>query len=44
MAALTAIQWNSVIKAFYNRLIEAGKKSKVAITACIRKLVISSTA
>jgi transposase len=40
MAALTAIQWNSVIKAFYNRLIEAGKKPKVAITACIRKLVI----
>jgi transposase len=40
MAALAAIQWNSVIKAFYNRLIEAGKKPKVAITACIRKLVI----
>lgn len=40
MAALTAIRWNSVLKTFYNRLIEAGKKKKVAITACMRKLVI----
>ena len=40
MAALTAIRWNSVLKAFYNRLIEAGKKKKVAITACMRKLLI----
>ena len=40
MAALTSIQWNSVLKTFYNRLIEAGKKKKVAITACMRKLVI----
>jgi transposase len=36
MAALTAIKCNSVIKAFYNRLIEVGKKKKVAITACMR--------
>lgn len=40
MAALTAIRWNSVLKTFYDRLIEAGKKKKVAITACMRKLVI----
>jgi transposase len=40
MAALTAIRWNSVIKAFYNRLLEAGKKKKVAITACMRKMLI----
>lgn len=40
MAALTAIRWNSVLKTFYSRLIEAGKKKKVAITACMRKLVI----
>ncbi|MDE2300740.1 MAG: IS110 family transposase, partial [Burkholderiales bacterium] len=25
---------------FYSRLIEAGKKKKVAITACMRKLLI----
>jgi len=40
MATLSAIKWNPVIKAFYNRLIEAGKKKKVAITACMRKLLI----
>ena len=40
MAAVTAIRWNSVLKTFYDRLIEAGKKKKVAITACMRKLVI----
>jgi transposase len=39
MAALSAIRWNPVIKTFYNRLIEAGKKKKVAITACMRKLL-----
>jgi transposase len=40
MAALSAIRWNPVLKTFYNRLIEAGKKKKVAITACMRKLLI----
>ncbi|HTY23048.1 MAG TPA: IS110 family transposase [Desulfomonilaceae bacterium] len=40
MSALSAIRWNSAIKAFYNRLIGAGKKKKVAITACMRKLLI----
>jgi transposase len=40
MATLSAIRWNRVIKAFYTRLKEAGKKSKVAITACMRKLLI----
>lgn len=39
MAALSAIRWNHVIKAFYTRLIEAGKRPKVAITACMRKLL-----
>lgn len=40
MAALSAIRWNRVIKGFYTRLMEAGKKPKVAITACMRKLLI----
>ena len=39
MATLSSTSWNPVIKAFYNRLIEAGKKKKVAITACMRKLL-----
>lgn len=40
MSALTAIRCNPVIKSFYNRLIKAGKLPKVAITACMRKLLI----
>jgi transposase len=40
MAALAASQHNRVIRAFYQRLIEAGKPKKVALTACMRKLVV----
>ena len=40
MAALVAIRYNSKIKAFYLRLCEAGKPKKVALTACMRKLLI----
>jgi transposase len=39
MATLTATRANGVIKAFYDRLIAAGKPSKVAIVACMRKLL-----
>jgi transposase len=39
MAALTAIRHNLVIAAFYARLIAAGKPKKVAIVACMRKLL-----
>ena len=39
MSALTAIRCNPVIKVFFNRLVEAGKAKKVAITACMRKLL-----
>jgi transposase len=39
MAALTASRCNPVIKAFYDRLTEAGKPAKVALTACMRKLL-----
>lgn len=39
MAALAATRWNPVIRAFHQRLIAAGKKPKVAITACMRKLL-----
>jgi transposase len=39
MAALVASRFNPVIKAFYARLREAGKKPKVALTACMRKLL-----
>jgi transposase len=40
MAALSASRFNPVISAFYNRLIKAGKLPKVALTACMRKLLI----
>lgn len=39
MATLTAIQHNPIIKAFYNRLVQAGKPKKVALTAAARKLL-----
>ena len=40
MAALTATRYNPVIKPFYQRLRAAGKPAKVALTACMRKLII----
>jgi transposase len=39
MGALSASQHNPIISAFYQRLIQAGKPSKVALTACMRKLL-----
>lgn len=39
MAALTALRFNPVIKEFYQRLIGKGKPHKVALTACMRKLL-----
>jgi len=39
MATLTASRFNTPIKAFYARLREAGKPAKVALTACMRKLL-----
>lgn len=39
MATLTAMRHNAAIKSFHSRLIEAGKPAKVAITACMRKLL-----
>ncbi len=38
-ATLTASRFNPVIKAFYQRLRAAGKPAKVALTACMRKLL-----
>lgn len=39
MAALVASRHNPVIKAFYQRLLAAGKPKKVALVACMRKLL-----
>jgi len=40
MATLVATRHNPVIKAFYQRLLAAGKEKKVALTACMRKLLL----
>ena len=39
MPTLVAVRFNPVLKEFYTRLVEAGKPKKVAITACMRKLL-----
>ena len=39
MATLTAMRFNPVIKQFYQRLAAKGKPFKVALTACMRKLL-----
>ena len=40
MAIVSAIQHNHVIKTYYNRLREAGKSVKWAMTACMRKMLV----
>lgn len=40
MAALSATRHNPKIKAFYERLLANGKEKKVALTACMRKLLV----
>jgi transposase len=39
MATLSAIRCNPVIKPFYQRLVAVGKPKKVALNACMRKLL-----
>lgn len=40
MATVAATRANPAIRAFYQRLLAAGKRPKVALTACMRKLLI----
>ena len=40
MATLSAVRHDRIIKEFYTRLRAAGKKPLVALTACMRKLVV----
>ncbi len=40
MGALVASRFNPVIRDFYQRLLAAGKPKKLALTACMRKLLI----
>lgn len=40
MDTISAIRWNTVIQHFYEWLTTAGKPAKVALVACMRKLLI----
>jgi len=44
LATLSATRYNPPIAAFYQRLLAAGKPKKVALTACMRKLLTILTA
>jgi transposase len=44
MACVPALRFNPAIRAFYDRLRQAGKPFKVAITACMRKLLTTLNA
>ena len=44
MATLTATRYNPAIKTFYERLKAAGKQPKVALVACMRKLLTTLNA
>jgi transposase len=40
MGAVVAMRYNPVIKAFYERLVERGKSKKLALTACVHKMLV----
>lgn len=40
MAIMCSVQHNPIIRVHYQRLVAAGKHRKVALTACIRKLIV----
>jgi transposase len=39
MAALSASKFNPILSLFYKRMLQRGKEKKVALTACMRKLL-----
>lgn len=40
MSTLSAVRYNPVLRAFYHRLLDRGKPKKVALVACMRKLLV----
>jgi transposase len=40
MPTVVAVRWNPVLREFYQRLVTAGKPKKVALIACMRKLLV----
>jgi transposase len=44
MAALSASRWNPQLASFHNRLAAAGKETKVALVAVMRKMIVALNA
>ena len=44
LSSMTAIRFNPDIKRFYERLVQSGKHKKVALIACIRKIITALNA
>jgi transposase len=40
MPTVVAVRWNPVLRDFYQRLVAGGKPKKVALVACMRKLLV----
>lgn len=40
MATLTAVRWEPTLRTFYERLRARGKSGKVALVACMRKMIV----
>jgi transposase len=40
MPTVVAVRWNPLLREFYQRLVAAGKPKKVALVACMRKLLV----
>ena len=40
MSVQSAVRWNLALKVVYDRLVGDGKAKKVALVACMRKLVV----
>ncbi len=40
MCMVATLKWNDAVKRYYERLVAAGKPGKVAIVACMRKLLV----
>ena len=40
MGTVAAVRWNPIIRSFFLRLVKAGKSKKLALTACMRKLLV----
>ena len=40
MATVTAVRWNPTLRTMFDRLVQKGKPKKVALVACMRKLLV----